>query len=131
MSNSVTLDFAGMDELANDIAKMASNDLQEIEKESLQAGAEIVRRQQQANWNRSHNQGEHIQDSINVGRVYGIETGSKVNIAPKMSLRWRAKFVEDGTSYQVAQSPIERSLTMTQAQVANTMFEVMSRVFDG
>lgn len=130
MSNNVTFDFVQMDELANDIQKMASDDLQEIEKESLLAGAEIVRKQQQSNWNRSHNQGDHIQDSINVGRVYDVETGSKVNIAPKMSLRWRAKFVEDGTSYQVAQSPIERSLTMTQAQVANTMFEIMSRVFE-
>ena len=125
---SFKMDFVGFDELANDLNKIASNELAEVEKESLAKGAEIVKKNQESNWNRSHANQEHIQDNIKVGRAYESAEGRKVSIAPKMSLRWRAKFVEYGTSYQSPQAPIQKSLDQSEGQVAQAMMSAMEKV---
>ena|SRR5699024_4670037 len=124
---SFKMDFAGIEELQSDLERLASDDLTSIENDSLRAGAEIVKRNQEANWNRSGKDGEHIQDNINVGRTYEAADGRKISIAPKMSLRWRAKFVEYGTSYQAPQAPVEKSLTQSESQVSRAMMNVMER----
>lgn len=125
---SFKMDFVGFDELQADLEKMASDELKKVESDALKSSAEIVRRQQQANWNRSMKQGEHIQDNINIGRVYDVEEGSKITIAPKQLLRWRGKFVEWGTSYQAPQAPVQKSLDMTENQVAKIMMKELEKV---
>lgn len=125
---SFKMDFAGFDELATELHSMATDELKEIEDESLKAGAEIVKKHQESNWNRSGAEGEHIADNIRIGRTFETEEGSKIAIAPKMDLRWRAKFVEYGTSYQAPQYPVENSLTQVEAQVTRAMMNVMERV---
>lgn len=122
------MDFAGMEEFAAELDALASGELDQVEREALKSGAEIVRRQQQANWNRSTADGEHIEDAINVGRPYDTEEGTGINIGPKMSLRWRAKFVERGTSYQPPQAPIEKSLKQTESAVARAMMDAFEKV---
>ena len=121
------MDFAGFDELQSDLDKLASDELTNIENDSLKTGAEIVKRNQEANWNRSSAKGEHIQDNINAGRTYESAEGRKVSVGPKISLRWRAKFVEYGTSYQAPQAPVEKSLTQSESQVYRAMMNVMER----
>ena len=127
---SFKMDFAGLDELAADLERMAGEDLSNAEKESLKAGAEMVKKNQEANWNRSGADGEHIADNVNIGRPYDMEEGTGINIGPKMSLRWRAKFVEYGTSYQPPQSPVANSLSESEDAVANAMMNVLERVID-
>lgn len=122
------MDFAGFEELATEFEGMATGELTKLEDEALKAGAEIVKRQQERNWNRSGETGEHIVDNVRIGRPTDSAEGRRVNIAPKMSLRWRAKFVEYGTSYQAPQAPVEKSLTQTESQVARAMMNVMERV---
>ncbi|GGN59320.1 HK97-gp10 family putative phage morphogenesis protein [Oceanobacillus indicireducens] len=122
------MDFAGFEELATEFEGMATDELTKIEDESLKAGAEIVKRKQEQNWNRSGADGEHIADNIRIGRPTESAEGRRINIAPKMSLRWRAKFVEYGTSYQAPQSPVGNSLSQTESQVAQAMMNVMERV---
>src|SRR5699024_9827148 len=119
------MDFAGFDELATELHSFATDELTDIENESLRAGAEIVKRNQEANWNRSGVEGEHIQDNILIGRTYETAEGRKIVVAPKMSLRWRAKFVEYGTSYQAPQYPVQNSLTQSEVQVYREMMNVM------
>src|SRR5699024_886220 len=121
------MDFAGFDELQSDLDKLASDELTNIENDSLKTGAEIVKRNQEANWNRSSAKGEHIQDNINAGRTYESAEGRKVSVGPKISLRWRAKFVEYGTSYQAPQAPVEKSLTQAESQVYRAVMNVMER----
>lgn len=121
------MDFAGFDELQADLEKLASSELTSIENDALEAGAEIVQKNQIENWNRSDVDGEHIQDYVNVGRTYESAEGRKVSVGPKVSLRWRAKFVEYGTSYQAPQAPIERSLSQSESQVYRAMMNVMER----
>lgn len=122
------MDFAGFDELATELHGMATDELAKIEDESLRAGAEIVKRYQENNWNRSGADGEHIADNIRIGRTFETAQGSKVVIAPKMSLRWRAKFVEYGTSRQPPQYPVQNSLTQAEVEVTRAMMNVMERV---
>lgn len=125
---SFKMDFAGFDELAADLQKMSGSDLTNVEREALKAGGEIVKKQQIANWNRSGADGEHIEDNIRVGRPFDTEEGSKIAIGPLQRLRWRAKFVERGTSRQPAQAPIEKSLLQTKDQTANAMMDILERV---
>lgn len=124
---SFKMDFAGFEELQTELHSLATDELTNIEDESLQAGAEIVKRNQEANWNRSQVDGEHIEDAIRIGRTYEVAEGRKVVVAPKVSLRWRAKFVEYGTSYQAPQYPVQNSLTQSEVQVYRAMFNVMER----
>lgn len=121
------MDFAGFDELQNDLNRLASDELTSIENESLRSGAEIVQKRQIENWNRSGADGEHIKDNVNIGRSYEAEEGRKMSVGPKMDLRWRAKFVEYGTSYQAPQAPIDKSLSQSESQVYRAMFNVMER----
>lgn len=122
---SFKMDFAGFDELATELHSLATDELTDIENDSLKAGAEIVKRNQEANWNRSSAKGEHIQDNIRIGRTYETAEGRKIVVAPKMSLRWRAKFVEYGTSYQAPQYPVQNSLTQSEVQVYRAMMNIM------
>lgn len=122
------LDFAGFDELATEFNQMAQEELKELEKRALQDSAEVVKKQQEANWNRSGVGREHIQDNVRIGRVYDVADGSKIVIAPIHRLRWRGKFVEWGTSYQAPQAPVQKSLQQTENQVANIMMSTMEKV---
>ena len=125
------MDFAGFDELATELHAMATDELVKIENESLRAGAEIVKKHQEQNWNRSitkDNAHEHIADNIRIGRTFEIAEGRKIVVAPKMDLRWRAKFVEYGTSYQAPQYPVQNSLTQAEVEVTRAMMNVMERV---
>src|SRR5690625_1460094 len=99
-------DATGVDELVAEFERMASDDLSGLEREAVREGAKVVQKNQQANWNRSGADGEHIQDNVTVGRAFDTKEGTGISVGPKMSLRWRAKFVEYGTSYQPPQAPI-------------------------
>lgn len=122
------LDVSGFDELVAEFEKMGTSEIEKLEKEAVKAGAETVRNAQQANWNRSSADGEHIQDAIRIGRPFETEEGTGINIGPKMDLRWRAKFVEYGTSHQAPQSPVERSLQQTEGNASKAMMDVLERV---
>lgn len=122
------LDVSGVGELVAEFEQMASGELDKLEREAVVAGAEIIRREQQANWNRSTADGEHIQDAISVGRPFEMAEGMGINIGPKISLRWRAKFVEYGTSYQAPQAPVEKSLQQGENAASRAMMNVLERV---
>lgn len=124
------MDFVGFDELEESLNKMASDELKQAETNALKSSAQIVHKQQQANWNRSSASGEHIQDNVRIGRVYDVEEGSKITIAPIQRLRWRAMFVEWGTSYQAPQQPVQKSLDMTENNVARTMMKELEKVIN-
>lgn len=122
------LDVSGIDELAAEFERMASGEIDRLESEAVRKGAEIVKRNQEANWNRSGSDGEHIADNITIGRAFDTEEGTGVSVGPKMSLRWRAKFVEYGTSYQPPQSPVERSEQQSEGAATKAMMDVLERV---
>lgn len=122
------LDVTGFDQLMREFENMASDEVAKAEADAVKAGAEIVKRNQEANWNRSGADGEHIQDNIKIGRTFDTEEGTGVNVAPKMSLRWRALFVEYGTSYQPPQAPIDRSRQQSEAQATKAMMNVLEKV---
>jgi|SRR5690625_2992405 len=122
------LDVSGVEELMAEFSKMASGDLTTLERDAVRAGAEIVRRNQQALWNRSDAEGEHIQDAITIGRAYENKDGMGVNVGPKMSLRWRGKFVEYGTSRQPPQAPVEKSRSQSEGAATSAMMKVLERV---
>lgn len=124
------MDVTGIDEIANEFERMASDEVARYEREAVREGAKIVQKIQQTNWNRSYKAGEHIQDNINIGRPYDVEDGTKISVGPKMSLRWRAKFVEYGTSYQAPQAPVERSASMAEASATRAMLNVLERVIE-
>lgn len=125
---SFKFDATGIDELVAEFEQMATSDLQSTEREALREGADIVQRTQQSLWNRSNKNDEHIQDNITIGRAYDTEEGTGMSIGPKMSLRWRAKFVEYGTSYQAPQAPIEKSGQQSEGQAMNAMMNVFERL---
>lgn len=129
MSN-FKMDFAGFDELAADFEQMASSKLDEIERNAVRAGAEVVKKNQEANWNRSGADGEHIQDNITIGRAFETEEGTGISTGPKMSLRWRAKFVEYGTSYQAPQAPVDRSRVQSEGAATSAMMKELERVIE-
>ncbi|MFA1819006.1 HK97-gp10 family putative phage morphogenesis protein [Virgibacillus oceani] len=122
------LDVSGFDELTTQFSRMASDELTKLENEAVKDGAEIVKKQQEQNWNRSGSDGEHIKDNINVGRPSKIAEGTGINVGPKMSLRWRGKFVEYGTSYQAPQRPVERSGAQSERAATSAMMRVLERV---
>lgn len=124
------LDVSGFEELAAQFEKMASSELSKLENDAVKAGAEVVRSQQQENWNRSIEDGEHIEDAINIGRPFKTEEGTGINVGPRMDLRWRAIFPEYGTSHQAPQAPVERSLQQTESQTASAMMKVLERVIE-
>lgn len=124
------LDVSGIEELALQFESMASGELTSLESDAVRAGAEVVQKKQVENWNRSGTNGEHIKDSITIGRAFDTEEGMGISIGPKMSLRWRALFVEYGTSRQAPQAPIERSLQQSESQAAQAMMKVLERVIE-
>lgn len=109
---------------------MATDEIESLEREAVREGGEIVKRHQEENWNRSDVGGghEHIKDNVIVGRAYEVAEGTQASVAPKMSLRWRAKFVEYGTSRQPPQAPVERSAQQSEAAATNAMMRVLERV---
>lgn len=121
-------DATGVDELVAEFDKMASSELTQLEREAVREGAEIVQKNQQENWNRSNKNDEHIQDNITIGRAYDTAEGSSISVGPKMSLRWRAKFVEYGTSRQPPQAPVERSAQQSESAATRAMMNVLERV---
>lgn len=124
------IDASGIDELANEFERMASDELASIERDAVRAGAEVVKRNQQANWNRSSKDDEHIQDNVTVGKTFDTEEGTGISVGPKMSLRWRAKFVEYGTSYQPPQAPIEKSRVQSESAATRAMMKELERVIE-
>lgn len=122
------LDATGIDELIAEFSQMASGDLTQIERDAVRAGAEVVKKQQESNWNRSGTDGEHIADNITIGRAFETDEGTGISTGPKMSLRWRAKFVEYGTSYQAPQAPIEKSGQQSEGAAMSAMMRVLERV---
>ena len=122
------LDVSGFEELATEFEKMASGELDRLEKDAVEAGAESIRSAQQKNWNRSTNDGEHIKEAINVGRPFETAEGMGISVGPKIKLRWRAKFVEYGTSYQAPQAPVGKSMQQGGSAATSAMMKVMERV---
>lgn len=122
------LDASGFEELAVEFEKMASTELDRLEKDAVKDGAEHIREAQQKNWNRSSAGGEHIQDAISIGRPFDTEEGMGISVGPKIKLRWRGKFVEYGTSRQAPQSPVERSGQEAGDAAMNAMMKVLERV---
>src|SRR5690625_2357112 len=96
--------------------------------DAVKFGADIERRDQQAVWNRSGADGEHMQDAITVGRAFGNMVGTGINVGPKMSLRFRGKFVEYGTSRQAPQAPVEKSRSQSESAATSAMMKVLERV---
>lgn len=124
------LDVAGIDELLAEFEKMTIDELKQLEKEAVQEGAKIVQKNQIDNWNRSNKNDEHIKDNITIGRAYDMAEGTGISVGPKMSLRWRAKFVEYGTSRQPPQAPVERSAQQSEVAATNAMMNVLERVIE-
>lgn len=124
------LDVTGFDELATEFERMATTEVERYESEAVKVGAEIVKKNQEANWNRSGADGEHIADNITIGRAFETEEGTGISTGPKMSLRWRAKFVEYGTSRQPPQAPVERSRVQSENQATQAMMDVLGRVVE-
>ncbi|WP_368652369.1 HK97-gp10 family putative phage morphogenesis protein [Ornithinibacillus sp. 4-3] len=122
------LNVVGMEDLLSSFAKMEGPTLQRIEREAVQAGAKHVQRIQERNWNRSYKSGEHVKDAITIGRAFETEEGTAINVGPKMSLRWRAKFVEYGTSRQAPQAPVAKSGQQAELIATNAMIRVLERV---
>lgn len=122
------LDVTGMQQLMTEFENMAGSELRKLEKDAVQAGAEVVQKNQSSNWNRSGKSGEHIADNIVIGRAFENAEGTGTNVGPKMSLRWRAKFVEYGTSYQPPQAPVEKSGQQSEAQATQAMMRILGRV---
>lgn len=126
----VKIDVSGIEELVAEFERMGSDEIKTLERDAVKSGAEIVKRNQESNWNRSDKDGEHIQDNINIGRAFDMEEGTGINIGPKMSLRWRAKFVEYGTSYQPPQAPVDKSRIQSEATAPKAMMDVLGRVIE-
>lgn len=124
------LDATGFEELAAEFERMASDELTHLEQDAVKAGAEIVRKHQIENWNRSGAAGEHIKDNVTIGRAFDTEEGTGISTGPKLSLRWRAKFVEYGTSYQPPQAPVDRSRIQSEVAATNAMMRVLERVVE-
>lgn len=122
------LDVTGIEELASEFERLASDEVAKYEREAVKAGAEIVKKQQEENWNRSGADGEHIKDNVTIGRAFETEEGTGISIGPKMSLRWRAIFVEYGTSRQPPQAPIRKSLEQSEQEATKAMMKVLERV---
>ncbi len=122
------LDITGIEELASQFERMATDEITNLEREAVQEGAKIVQRTQQGLWNRSGKDGEHIADNVTIGRAYDGAEGTGINVGPKMSLRWRAKFVEYGTSYQAPQAPVERSGSQSESAATSAMMKVLEGV---
>lgn len=122
------LDVSGFDELVAEFEQMASTEVEKYEREAVRKGAEIVKKNQKANWNRSGADGEHIADNITIGRAFDTEEGTGISTGPKMGLRWRAKFVEYGTSHQPPQAPVERSRIQSENAATQAMMDVLGRV---
>lgn len=122
------LDVSGINELEAEFKRMASGDIERLESDAVKAGAEVVKSKQQANWNRSGAEGEHIQDNITIGQARDTEEGTSASVGVKQSLQWRAKFVEYGTSYQPPQAPIEKSRAQSESQATSAMMRVLERV---
>ncbi len=122
------LDVTGMEELMAQFTRMASSETTKYEREAVKKGAEIVKKNQEANWNKSVENDEHIQDNIIIGRAFETEEGTGISVAPKMNLRWRAMFVEYGTSHQPPQAPVERSGQQSESQAIKAMFDELGKV---
>lgn len=122
------LDATGIEELMMEFEGMASGELDSLERDAVRAGAEVVQKNQQANWNRSGADGEHIADNIIIGRATDTTEGTGINVGPKMSLRWRGKFVEYGTSKQAPQAPVEKSGIQSEMAATSAMIKVLERV---
>ena len=122
------LDVVGMEDLMNEFARMEGPELNKLEREAVKAGAKPIQQAQEKLWNKSANRGEHIKDEIRTGRPYETEEGTEINVGPKIGLRWRAKFVEYGTSKQPPQSPVEKSGQIAEAQATREMMKVLERV---
>lgn len=122
------LDVSGVEELMAEFSRMASSEVDKYEREAVRKGAEIVKKNQEANWNRSGADGEHIQDNVTVGRAFDTEDGTGISVGPKMNLRWRAMFVEYGTSHQPPQAPVERSGQQSESQATRAMLNVLGKV---
>lgn len=122
------LDVTGMDEIMAQFRRLASSETTKYERQAVRKGAEIVKKHQEDNWNRSDESDEHVQDNIIIGRAFDTEEGTGIAVAPKMKLRWRAMFVEYGTSHQPPQAPVERSKQQSESQAIKAMFDELGKV---
>lgn len=122
------LDVSGIGELISEFEQMAGDELTKLEREAVKAGAQVVKNHQIENWNRSGADGEHIKENITIGRAFDTEEGTGISTGPKMSLRWRAIFVEYGTSHQAPRAPVEKSRIQSENSATGAMMKVLERV---
>jgi HK97 gp10 family phage protein len=128
--NKMHMEMTGFEEIIDEFEKMGRDNTREIEREALRAGAEVVQRNQSANWNRSGANDESIKDNIVIGRAREVKEGTSINVSPVGRLKWRAKFVEYGTSRQPPQSPIERSHHQSESEATNAMMRIFEKVIE-
>src|SRR5699024_4470345 len=102
------MELTGIENLMREFNQMG-NEVQKVESDALQAGGNVIKRHQESNWNRSNKNQPHITDNIVVGRATEVEDGRQTIVAPRRDLRWRAYFIEYGTSSISPQAPIEKS----------------------
>ncbi|MBP1967978.1 HK97 gp10 family phage protein [Virgibacillus natechei] len=119
------MEIEGFDELVQHFEKMG-NGAKRLEAEALKEGGEVIAEHQRKGVNRSAKNQPHIEDNIEVGRVTNTQEGSKVIIRPNKKVRWRAKFLEYGTSKMPPKPFIERSGELGQAEA----YELMQAKFE-
>lgn len=128
--NRMHMELTGFDEIIEEFEAMGRDDSKTIERDALRAGAEIVQRNQSSNWNRSGMNDEAIADNIVIGRAREVKEGMAINVSPVSRLKWRAKFVEYGTSKQPPQAPIERSHFQSETEATNAMMREFEKVIE-
>lgn len=121
------MELTGIDELMAEFEQMGDK-VKRVESKALREGGEVIKKYQEANWNRSTKSHDHITDNIVVGNAREVESGRQVNVAPRRDLIWRAYFIEYGTSHIAPQAPIERSGQQGQAEASERMMKVFESV---
>lgn len=92
-----------------------------IENNALRAGGTILKNRMKSNVNRSNKNQIHIQDDIEVSRVKERDGKKYVEVGPSPQTRWRAKFLEFGTSKMSAKPFIDKSAVESERAIIRTM----------
>lgn len=123
------MEMTGFDDLIQYFEETGDN-AQKVEAEALKAGGEIIADYQRKGVNRSTKDQPHIQDNIIVGRVYDGDEGSQLIVRPNGKVRWRAKFLEWGTSKMPPKPFIERSGDLGENEAYAAMLKKFEEVID-